>query len=53
MRDRVGAGLIIGMRSTGDEEVEAGLSHNDCIEIAQRLEASGYVDFLNVLNGAT
>jgi len=52
VRDTVGEDFVVGMRVTGDEQLVGGLEPEECVEIAQRLEASGYVDFLNVLAGA-
>ncbi|MDF3215029.1 MULTISPECIES: FAD-dependent oxidoreductase [Mesorhizobium] len=52
VRDAVGDEFIIGLRITGNDFLKGGLSREDCIEIAQRLEQCGLVDFLNVLAGA-
>jgi len=52
VREEVGSDFIVGMRITGDELIEGGLEAEECVEIAQRLEASGMVDFLNILAGA-
>lgn len=52
VRDKVGDDFIIGLRITGDELTEGGLEADECIEIAKLLEASGMVDFLNILAGA-
>jgi len=52
VREVVGPDFIIGMRVTGDELVEGGLDAEECVEIAQRLEEAGALDFLNVLAGA-
>ncbi len=52
VRDQVGDEFIIGLRITGDELNEGGLEADECIEIAKLLEASGMVDFLNILAGA-
>ncbi|SBS35169.1 putative N-methylproline demethylase [Marinomonas aquimarina] len=51
MRQRVGPDFIIGMRYTADELSARGLSSEDGLEITRRLEASGMVDFLNVIRG--
>jgi len=48
VRERVGSDYIVGLRVPGDEFLEDGLSGEDCVDIAQRLAASGMVDFLNV-----
>ncbi|KIC15592.1 oxidoreductase [Leisingera sp. ANG-DT] len=52
VREAVGPDLILGMRVTGDELTEGGLGAADCIEAAQKIAATGAVDFLNVLAGA-
>lgn len=52
VREAVGDELIVGMRITGDELIDGGLEEAECIEIATRLEETGYIDFLNVLAGA-
>ena len=49
VRDRVGDDFVLGLRITGDELSEGGLEADECIEIAKLLEASGMVDFLNIL----
>ncbi|WP_084294410.1 NADH:flavin oxidoreductase [Leisingera aquimarina] len=51
-REAVGPDLILGMRVTGDELMEGGLSAAECIEVARKIAATGAVDFLNVLAGA-
>jgi 2,4-dienoyl-CoA reductase-like NADH-dependent reductase (Old Yellow Enzyme family) len=48
VRERVGGDYIVGLRVPGDEFLEEGLSGEDCVDIAERLAASGRVDFLNV-----
>jgi len=52
VREVVGADFIVGMRITGDELIQGGLSSTECIEIAQALSETGAVDFLNILAGA-
>jgi 2,4-dienoyl-CoA reductase-like NADH-dependent reductase (Old Yellow Enzyme family)/thioredoxin reductase len=51
VRARVGAGFIVGMRYTADELLEGGLTKTDGLEISRRLQASGMVDFLNIVRG--
>jgi 2,4-dienoyl-CoA reductase-like NADH-dependent reductase (Old Yellow Enzyme family)/thioredoxin reductase len=43
--------FIVGVRLVADEDWDIGLSRAEGIEIAQRLVASGKVDFLNVIRG--
>jgi N-methyl-L-proline demethylase len=51
IRERVGPEFIVGVRYTGDEVLEGGLSKEDGLEISRRLKDSGLVDFLNVVRG--
>jgi 2,4-dienoyl-CoA reductase-like NADH-dependent reductase (Old Yellow Enzyme family) len=52
VREAVGPDFILGMRVTGDELTQGGLEADECIKIAQRIAATGAVDFLNILAGA-
>jgi 2,4-dienoyl-CoA reductase-like NADH-dependent reductase (Old Yellow Enzyme family)/thioredoxin reductase len=52
VRTAVGHDLIVGMRITGDELAAGGLTAGDCVDIANRVAATGTVDFLNILAGA-
>ena len=51
VRKRVGSDFIVGIRYTGDEMLENGLTREDGLTISQRLKASGMIDFLNVVRG--
>ncbi|MFY7836286.1 MAG: FAD-dependent oxidoreductase [Novosphingobium sp.] len=51
VRKRVGPDFIVGVRYTGDEVIDGGLSADDGLEISRRLKESGMVDFLNVVRG--
>lgn len=51
IRERVGPQLIIGVRFSADELLPGGVTREAGLEIARRLEASGMVDFLNVIRG--
>ncbi|MGI9482593.1 MAG: FAD-dependent oxidoreductase [Hyphomicrobiales bacterium] len=51
VRDAVGPDFIVGVRLVCDEIWERGISREDGVEIAQRLVATGKVDFLNVIRG--
>lgn len=51
IRERTGPDFIVGVRYTGDEMSEGGLTKADGIEISRRLRDSGLVDFLNVVRG--
>jgi 2,4-dienoyl-CoA reductase-like NADH-dependent reductase (Old Yellow Enzyme family)/thioredoxin reductase len=51
IRKRIGPEFIVGVRYTGDELMEGGLTKLDGLAISQRLKDSGMVDFLNVVRG--
>ena len=51
IRERVGPDFIVGIRHTGDEMLDGGLTKADGLEISRRLKESGLVDFLNVIRG--
>ncbi len=51
IRKRVGPEFIVGVRYTGDEVLEGGLTKQDGLDISRRLKDSGLVDFLNVVRG--
>lgn len=51
IRERVGPDFIVGIRMVADEDWDQGLSRAEGVEIAQRLVASGQIDFLNLIRG--
>ncbi len=51
VRDRVGPDFLVGIRFTADEAEEGGITADEGLEIANRLETAGLVDFLNVIRG--
>jgi 2,4-dienoyl-CoA reductase-like NADH-dependent reductase (Old Yellow Enzyme family)/thioredoxin reductase len=51
IRKRVGMEFIVGIRYTGDEVLEGGLTKQDGLSISCRFKDSGMVDFLNVVRG--
>ncbi|EGD57971.1 putative flavoprotein oxidoreductase [Novosphingobium nitrogenifigens DSM 19370] len=51
VRKAVGPEMLLGVRFSAEETVEGGYGEAQGIEIAKRLEASGLVDFLNVVRG--
>ncbi|PSR32690.1 MAG: hypothetical protein C7B46_13090 [Sulfobacillus benefaciens] len=55
VRDAVGEDFIVGLRLTGDEFLDGGLTLEDMQEIATRSAASGKIDLLNIIGstGAT
>ena len=48
IRRKAGDDFIVGIRIAIDQNLEGGLSKDDCLEIAQLHERSGLVDFLNL-----
>ncbi|HEV8441057.1 MAG TPA: FAD-dependent oxidoreductase [Methylomirabilota bacterium] len=52
VRRRVGRDWVVGVRISGDEMTDGGLTAEDMAEIARRLAASSLVDFLSVIGGA-
>lgn len=50
-RKRVGPDFIIGIRYSGDEMLQGGLTRDDGLAISLRLRDSGMIDFLNVVRG--
>ncbi|GLK82156.1 NADH:flavin oxidoreductase [Ancylobacter defluvii] len=51
MREATGGDYVIGIRMSGDEMLEDGLSQQDCLEIAATYAKDGLVDFINVMGG--
>lgn len=51
IRRQVGQDFVVGMRFPIDETLKDGLSFDDCVEIAQRFQDSGLIDFFNVNYG--
>jgi 2,4-dienoyl-CoA reductase-like NADH-dependent reductase (Old Yellow Enzyme family)/thioredoxin reductase len=50
-REAVGDDYIIGMRMSGDELIDDGLTHEDCVAITRTYAERGLIDFANVLGG--
>ena len=51
IRERVGPDFLVGVRAVADEDWDGGLSRQEGVSIAERLGASGLVDFVNVIKG--
>jgi len=51
IRERVGAGFIVGVRAVADEDAERGIDKTEGLAIARTLAASGLIDFFNVIRG--
>lgn len=50
-RKATGDGFLIGIRMPGDEKLDGGLTHEDCIEIARLHARSGLIDFISIVGG--
>ena len=53
VRDKIGPDTTLGVRICGDDFAEGGLSLEDSLEIAKRLEATKQLDYLSVDGGLT
>jgi NADPH-dependent 2,4-dienoyl-CoA reductase/sulfur reductase-like enzyme len=53
VRARIGPDMAVGMRISGDEFVEEGLTAEEVIEICRVAGASGGVDYFNVTSGSS
>ncbi len=51
IRRQTSADFLVGLRYTVDERGGDGLSFEDCVEIAQIFERSGFIDFFNAIFG--
>jgi dimethylglycine catabolism A len=51
VRAEVGDDYVVGMRMSGDELIDDGLTHEECVAIARTYSERGLVDFVNVLGG--
>ena len=51
IRKEVGADFIVGVRLSMHEGGDAGLDRDECLRIAQLFEASGIIDYFNVMYG--
>ena len=51
IRRVVGRDYVVGMRISGDEYLEGGLGMEEMTQIAQRLAATGLLDFLSIIGG--
>ncbi|MBT8250025.1 MAG: NADH:flavin oxidoreductase [Acidimicrobiia bacterium] len=51
VRSQVGDDFIVGIRMSGNENREGGLTQEDCTYIATTLAASGVIDFVNIIKG--
>jgi 2,4-dienoyl-CoA reductase-like NADH-dependent reductase (Old Yellow Enzyme family) len=51
IREEVGPDYVVGLRMSGDELVDGGLTAEDCVTIAETYARSGLIDYLNVYQG--
>ncbi len=51
VRKQVGDDYIVGIRMSGDELYDQGLSPDDCVAIAQAHHERGYIDFFDIIGG--
>jgi 2,4-dienoyl-CoA reductase-like NADH-dependent reductase (Old Yellow Enzyme family) len=49
IRRRVGPAFVVGVRMSGDDMLEGGLTREESLEIAARHARSGLIDFVNVV----
>ena len=52
IREAIGTDILVGIRMIGDEGQIGGLRREESAEIAQRLAASGLLDFMNITNSS-
>jgi 2,4-dienoyl-CoA reductase-like NADH-dependent reductase (Old Yellow Enzyme family) len=52
-RARIGSQRTLGVRITLDEKTEMGMPAQDMIEVCQRLELDGHVDYFSVISGSS
>ena len=52
VRKAVGGDFVVGVRMVADEDLSAGLSREEGVEIARQLAGCGKVDFLNIIRGS-
>ena len=51
IRRRCGENFLLGVRYTGDEQLQGGFAASEGFEVSKRFKDSGLVDFLNVVRG--
>ena len=52
IRQKVGDEFIVGIRMTGGEDVDGGLTEADGLAIASTLARTGTIDFINIVKGS-
>jgi mycofactocin system FadH/OYE family oxidoreductase 2 len=51
VRHAIGSGLALGVRLCGDELIEGGTTIDEAVQVAEMVEASGQVDYINTSIG--
>ena len=51
MRAAMPAGMVLGVRLSGEEEIPGGMGIDDCVRIARHLADSGAVDYFSITHG--
>src|SRR5215207_2998295 len=51
VRHAIGSGLALGVRICGDELIEGGTTIDEAVQVAELVEASGHVDYINTSIG--
>ncbi len=51
VRKQVGDDYVVGIRMSGDELYDQGLSPDDCVDIIKAHHDRGYIDFVDVIGG--
>lgn len=51
VRKQVGDDFIVGIRMSGNEMLEGGLTHQDCLQIIRRLMGTRTLDFVSLIKG--
>ncbi|WP_158726577.1 mycofactocin system FadH/OYE family oxidoreductase 2 [Tomitella fengzijianii] len=51
VRDALGPGKILGVRLAGEERVDGGITLDEAVAVARRVEATGDVDYINTSIG--
>jgi mycofactocin system FadH/OYE family oxidoreductase 2 len=51
VRHTIGNGLALGVRICGDELIEGGTTIDEAVQVAELVEATGYVDYINTSIG--
>ena len=51
IRRRVGDDFLVGIRFVVDEDIDDGIGFDECVRLAQLMEAEGHLDFFNAIFG--